>query len=54
MAPRLLTVAALAALATGAAAAPAKQLICGATLNGVGGDLGKVLEKKSGVVKGVR
>jgi hypothetical protein len=55
MAPRsLFAAAAIAALTTGAAAASDKQLLCGATLNGVGGDLGKILEKKTGVVKPVR
>jgi len=53
-----LTAAATLALSAAASAAPAessgpRQLLCGATLNGVGGDMGKVLEKRTGVVKGV-
>ena len=43
--------AAAAALVAGATAD--RQLLCGATLNGVGGDMGSLLEKKSGIVKPV-
>ena len=58
MAPRTLLAltAALAATASTAATsttAGPRQLLCGATLNGVGGDLGSVLEKKTGVVRPV-
>ncbi len=43
-----------AAAASAAAYDGPRQLMCGATLNGVGGDMGKILERKSGVVKPVR